>query len=290
MIVECPECHTKFMVPDSAIGNGRDVRCGKCTHVWFLAPDTSESSTAETKSDKTSGKDTAEQGKEKNKENTENTIESAVEDTKDDDDESSSVEATDKNADDTGDDNTNPEETSGPDDDIPMFSGEIEAEPIAEGSGLPVPLEKRGATPALIAACFALLLANTLLGLITFRDTLQPYMSWVYSPLGIYPTDGVVLADFKFEQRALGKKKRITLDCTIVNKSDEVRRVPALQARLMTVTDDVLGKESNLLEEGKLMQPGGSYPCGKIRMTNPFSSAAKLVLDLGNPFEIGLRD
>ena len=36
MIIACPACATRYVVPDSAIGmEGRSVRCAKCRHNWF---------------------------------------------------------------------------------------------------------------------------------------------------------------------------------------------------------------------------------------------------------------
>ncbi len=38
MILQCPECNARYLVPDTAVKGGRHVRCAKCGNSWFAKP------------------------------------------------------------------------------------------------------------------------------------------------------------------------------------------------------------------------------------------------------------
>jgi predicted Zn finger-like uncharacterized protein len=46
MILSCPACNARYVVPDSAVGpSGRRVRCASCKHSWFQEPESGAAAT-----------------------------------------------------------------------------------------------------------------------------------------------------------------------------------------------------------------------------------------------------
>lgn len=43
MIITCPECDARFVLPEKALGpEGRRLRCGQCRHIWYKVPPKNE--------------------------------------------------------------------------------------------------------------------------------------------------------------------------------------------------------------------------------------------------------
>lgn len=138
------------------------------------------------------------------------------------------------------------------------------------------------------SAC--LVLCMLALMLILGREALQPALSPIYSAMGYYPTEDVVLADVNLRELPSRRKKRYEIECTILNNTKETRNVPQLSMQILNESGEVLAEEESFLENtGQPIPKGKSVPCKGLRFENIFSTAHTIVMDAGSPMELSLR-
>lgn len=173
---------------------------------------------------------------------------------------------------------------------IPLAPQDPEPEPIPAGSSVPVVRPKPPARPrALIAALASSLLLFVVLSAIYFRPLVVqalPSLTKVYELVGLYETQGVVLADLAYNKEAIELKDRHHLSGVLVNTSAEPRRLPLLNILLLG-KDDVVIRRRKLNEEFTL-QPGESKAFRQNIEASP-ESVQRIVVELGNPLELQLR-
>ena len=160
--------------------------------------------------------------------------------------------------------------------------------PIPAGSSVPALVRDIAATPLSVKLSAGALLFLTLLTtMVFFRGELVSSMPGIYSLMGIYRTDGVVLADLSYEKQELGLTKDLHLiGGYMVNTSKEERRLPALSIRM-------LGKEGQLVKkltvvDKAVLKPGEKKAFNGKEDTS-VGSVERVVFELGNPFELKLR-
>lgn len=122
------------------------------------------------------------------------------------------------------------------------------------------------------------------------RDGLQPALAPVYSALGHYTTEGVVLADVNLRELPSRRKQRYEIECNILNSTKALRQVPQLSMQILNESGEVLAEESSFLENtGQPIPAGKSVPCRGLRFENMFSTSHLVVMDMGSPLELSLR-
>lgn len=173
---------------------------------------------------------------------------------------------------------------------VPLAPENPEPQPIPAGSSVPVvqpPAPKRPL--GLVAAVAASFLLFIVLSVIYFRPAAVhafPQLAGVYDALGLYETEGVVLSDLAYNKEAVKLKDRHHLSGLLVNTSDAPRHLPTLAITLIGKSD--LTIRHRKLEEEYLLQPGESKVFNQIIEASP-DSVERIVVELGNPFELQLR-
>lgn len=242
MILQCPECDTRFLVDASVIpAEGRTVKCAKCAHQWFVKPeenDTSDVPAAQPDSE-------------------EETVEPHIT---------------------FGD---------GESDTGAMMAEEYDI-PLSPHVEIVQQRQKVSALPMLMMTVFLMIIAAGL-GLVVFRGALQPALAPVYALMGMYPTDGLALANVEFRERLSRSKARFVVEGHIVNNAEEPRAVPLLRVAIADASGEwIVSREYEA--EGDILQPGESYPFKATNLDTSFIDRVDhLVVEIGSDTELMLR-
>ena len=247
MRVTCPECESKFKVPDKALGaTGRKLRCSQCGHQWFQEPK------AEKPAAKAASKPGA-KGKPKPKAKAKPRPKPTPE----------VEEEFDGPSPDDGDGFANDDGASG--DDLRPMAGDGEMDPPPLGGvsrfrgprrterpprRLPVPLlVLAGAAIAIPAVLFA------------GRDALVeawPASALLYDTTGLHvpvPGEGLVLQNVFVQRRQEGTVTLLVVAGEIHNPTDRLRSLPALRGTVLDGQGDAVQTWLFTAEEPQLL-PG----------------------------------
>lgn len=267
MIIVCPVCDTRFLLSATAMGpEGRDVRCAKCSHKWHAVPQeaAAEELVLELEEEAPGGAG----------EEAEFVQEFAEELPQEDEALQDEV----------------PEHLLSPPITEPI---DITLQSVLDGSFDEI-IRNLQASPwehvgwKFTTVSMALLLCA--LTLVILRDPLYNFFPHLYEYYHYSPENGLVMADMTFKELPSRNKKRYQLDCTILNQHSESRLIPNLRMQLVNSAGDVLAEDDDFLpDSGRILAAGESLPCKDLVIASTFTSAERLLIDLGSPLELFLR-
>ncbi len=254
MILSCPSCSAKFLVPDSAFVKGaRTVRCGKCQHSWMA-----EAPAPSPFAEPTTAKDTSD----KKSPSSAGPIEAALRD-------SDAVLAKE-----------------------PKFSAKRpNAEHIYDHKQLPVVVRTLDAGPSMFALTISLVLLIVGLGIIVAAPSWQ-HIGWLkplYRTIGLVESDGLQLSALEYQKIETGVGTRYKISCKIKNTSEKARQMPQMSLQLLSKDGSVLMKENDLLPSGKIIEAGATIDCDIPSPPLRFGSAQTFVIDIGAPLTVSQR-
>lgn len=219
MRVTCPECESKFKVPDKALGaTGRKLRCSQCGHQWFQEPKPEKpAAKAGAKAGTRPGTKTGTKGKPKPKAKSKPTpspeVEEEFDETPPDDGDLRAM---------PGDEEMEPPPLGG----VSRFRGSRPAE--RPPRRLPVPLL------VLVAAALAIP-AVLFAGRGALVDA-WPASALLYDATGLHvevPGEGLVLQNVYVQRRQEGSVPLLVVAGEIHNPTDHMRSLPALRGTVL---------------------------------------------------------
>lgn len=147
----------------------------------------------------------------------------------------------------------------------------------------PVPASLKAATTAL-GILFLIMAA------VYFQPTVSramPFAKSIYASLGMYDTQGVVLADLAYNLEPVGTKDRHALSGYLVNTADEPMPMPILSFRMLDREGELV-KRLKLSEVVDELQPGEQKMFSRYIDTSP-ERVERIAVDVGSPWEVKLR-
>lgn len=278
MQLACPDCGSRFRVPQNALGDsGRKVRCAKCKYEWFaekydLILDPMDADDAEHMHAEVSAVPEPEPEPEiKSDEEIERALKEAF---------------------------NHPAYQAAAGEKVEEEKEQWDFTKRKKRTAAPAPVVQqrqvgdlgRYAVWVWIAngATFALLLVMCFYA---FRDTIStsiPALKSMYYSSGFADTDGLQLTDLTLTEMKKGSKMRYGLGGKIVNKSDEEQPLPVLAISLVD-KDGGTVREWSFSQPGKI-KPGAEIPFKQDALENragPRNHA--LVVEIGSATELSLR-
>lgn len=166
-----------------------------------------------------------------------------------------------------------------------------EVPPIPEGSSVPAVMQASRTSAGWKWGLAGSALFCSLCAAVYFHAPLLravPMLEPAYAALGIYNTEGVVLAGLEYQRAPSenGLRDQHTFTGSLVNTATEPRRIPR-----MVIT--LLGKEGIKLRRqpvvsDAILAPGESQALDIPLTTSP-ESLRHVIIELGNPLELKLR-
>lgn len=280
MILNCPRCNTRFAVDEKAIGEGRDVKCGACAHVWFVNPNPlgddfadfmpmtpkEEAASSAEGDDLVATLEEAYEGKkrpeqEETAEQEENTLEDGLE-----------SEAN--------------EDTEDDGEMIPEFEEMDDAENVIPNFAMPAVSEEAGPVPPSYKYTLGGLVAAILLMAIMTYHINVPLLGGM---LGVQNTEGLKLADVQVREIPSREKARYIVEGKIVNTSDEERSIPILHVALLDEEGTVM--VSREFEAEKTLKPGEDTPFTASRLDTAFRDRlTHILVELGSGVQLTIRN
>lgn len=166
-----------------------------------------------------------------------------------------------------------------------------EVPPIPEGSSVPAVMQENRTSAGWKWGLAGSALFCSLCAAIYFHAPIlraMPMLEPAYTAMGIYNTEGVVLAGLEYQRapNENGLRDQHTFTGSLVNTATEPRRIPR-----MVIT--LLGKEGIKLRRqpvvsDAILAPGESQALDIPLTTSP-ESLRHVVIELGNPLELKLR-